>query len=146
MEKPSSKKIRSYLTDRIEEIKAGTFVLSYDQIRDLPEFSGIKERAFNIARNKWYEDNFHMSFRAFSPLKAREKESNSGVEKAILKGKRKWGIASMIIGMISIVYGTFFIPRYSFLIIGSFFFTALGIILTVIGLILIIYYSSKMSV
>jgi len=56
-----SEKIRNYFTDKIEEIKEGTFVPSYDQVKDLAEFSGINRDPFIFARDEWFKQTFHMS-------------------------------------------------------------------------------------
>jgi len=73
-----SEKISNYFSDRIEEIKEGMFVPSYDQVKDLPEFSGINrdefiisrngwfKQTFNMSPNKWYKQNFHMNFNEYS--------------------------------------------------------------------------------
>ena len=78
MDEALSEKIRNYFSNRIEEIKEGTLVPSYDQVKDLPEFSGINRDEFIFARNgwfkqtfhmspnKWYKRNFHISFNEFS--------------------------------------------------------------------------------
>jgi hypothetical protein len=49
-----SEKISNYFSEKIEEIKEGTLVPSYDQVKDLPEFSGINRDEFIIARNGIY--------------------------------------------------------------------------------------------
>jgi len=41
MDKSSIVKLRNYFSDRIEEIKDGSYVPTYEQIKELPEFSGI---------------------------------------------------------------------------------------------------------
>ena len=61
MDKALRKKIRNYLTDRIEEIKEGTFVPSYVQVKDLPQFSGINRDEFIIARNEWFKQLPHLA-------------------------------------------------------------------------------------
>jgi len=101
LDKASREKIRNYFSDRIEEIKEGTFIPSYDQIKDLPEFSGIKRDAFRIARKKWYKQNLHASFYEFSSRFDKE------YEKKYLKEKRKNGLCYLIPGVIIIVFVTF---------------------------------------
>ena len=59
-------KLRNYFSDRIEEIKDGSYVPTYGQIKELPEFSGIKREAFRIARKEWYSQHFRMSSARFS--------------------------------------------------------------------------------
>jgi hypothetical protein len=54
-------KIRNYFSNRIEGIKEGKFVPYYDKVKNLPEFSGINQDAFIIARNGWFKQTFHMS-------------------------------------------------------------------------------------
>jgi len=103
-----SEKIRNYLTDRIEEIKEGTFVPSWDQFKDLPEFVGTYrsdfinardewfKQTFNMSSNKWYKQNFHMSLSKFSSRLV----SNFSVE----KNKKPGLIALMCVGIL-ITYG-----------------------------------------
>jgi hypothetical protein len=59
-------KIKNYFSDRIEEIKEGTFVPSWDNFKDLPEFSGTYRDNFIKARNGWYKQIFNTSFKKFS--------------------------------------------------------------------------------
>lgn len=66
MDKDSSEKISHYLTDRIEEIKDGTYIPHYERFVSLPEFSGINRRTFRIARNMWYLQNLNMPFDRFT--------------------------------------------------------------------------------
>ncbi len=66
MDKDSSEKISHYLTDRIEEIKDGTYIPQYERFVSLPEFSGINRRTFRIARNMWYLQNLNMPFDRFT--------------------------------------------------------------------------------
>jgi len=66
LDKDSSEKISHYLTDRIEEIKDGTYIPHYERFVSLPEFSGINRRTFRIARNMWYLQNLNMPFDRFT--------------------------------------------------------------------------------
>jgi hypothetical protein len=66
LDKALSEKIRNYFTDRIEEIKEGTFVPSWDQFKDLPEFVGTYRSDFINARDEWFKQTFNISLSKFS--------------------------------------------------------------------------------
>ena len=148
MDKSLSEKLRNYFSDRIEEIKDGSYVPTYEQIKELPEFSGINRNTFRIARKKWYRTNFRMSFLKHSKLKASslpEKEYN----KKYLKGKLKNGLIVLIIGAIGFVFGFSYgtwveWSSYDVGVIFSFIGVLWGIILMVIGLILVLKNSIKL--
>jgi len=63
---PSIEEIRNYFSDRIEEIEEGIYVPTYDQIKNLPEFSEINRDTFRNARRKWYLYNFGIPFFKFN--------------------------------------------------------------------------------
>ena len=66
MDKSSIVKLRNYFSDRIEEIKDGSYVPTYEQIKELTEFSGISRETFRIARKEQYLQHFRMSHVRFS--------------------------------------------------------------------------------
>jgi len=151
-----NEKIRNYFSDRIEEIKKRTFIPSYDKIKDLPEFSGITRDAFIIVRNGWYKQNFHMNFYEFKSylasglseeeyvLKLRRKRMDKEIDIKRIKGKSNIGLCCLIPGVLCIFNILLFIPNYSFGAIAWVAGIPFGIILMVIGLVLILYYRSKL--
>jgi len=132
MDKSSIAKLRNYFSDRIEEIKDGSYVPTYEQIKDLPEFSGITRSTFRIARRWWYKQHFRMPFVKFTTrlekIKARdiseskydqeqrnkfyarlenikgEYISEKEYDKEQIKGSRKIGFCISFIGALFIVY------------------------------------------
>ena len=66
MDKSSIVKLRNYFSDRIEEIKEGSYVPTYEQIKELPKFRGINRETFRIARKRWYKQHFQMTPVKFS--------------------------------------------------------------------------------
>ena len=170
MNKSSIVKLRNYFSDRIKEIKDGSYVPTYEQIKELPEFSGIKRETFRIARKRWYSQHFRMTSIKFSErlenikagyisenkFAARLENIKGGYiseeeyDKEPIRGNRKSGFCISIIGAFFIMYGllmggvTGWNPSY----VGGYFAYVYilgvpGIILLVIGLILVILYYSK---
>lgn len=64
--KSSIEKIRDYFSDRIEEIEEGSYVPTYEQVKEKPEFSEINRETFRNARRKWYLYNFGIPFFKFN--------------------------------------------------------------------------------
>ena len=62
----SIEEIRNYFSNRIEEIKEGSYVPTYEQIKKLPEFSEVNRETFRNARRKWYLYNFSAPFFKFN--------------------------------------------------------------------------------
>jgi len=111
-EKSSIMRIGNYFSGRMAEIQEGTYVPSYKQIKELPEFSGINQATFRIARKKWYRKNFQKSSFEFSSrlksIKAKNLSENE-YDKEV-KVKNLWvGITLIVIGILIIVGG---IVRY----------------------------------
>ncbi|NHJ20215.1 MAG: hypothetical protein EAX91_04665 [Candidatus Lokiarchaeota archaeon] len=69
-------KIKNYLSNRIDEIKEGSYVPSYKQIKALPEFKGVSEETFNVARKEWYLRHFGMRAKKFTAHLKLIKEGN----------------------------------------------------------------------
>ena len=59
-------KIRNYFSDRIEEIEEGSYVPTYEQVKEMPEFSEVNRETFRNARRKWYLYNYGISFFKFN--------------------------------------------------------------------------------
>lgn len=65
-EKIGKIRIGNYFSDNMEEIKEGSFIPTYEKIKELPEFSGVNRETFRIARRQWYKQHFHMPFVKFT--------------------------------------------------------------------------------
>ena len=172
MDKSFIVKLRNYFSDRIEEIKEGSYVPTYEQIKELPEFKGVSQEVFRIARRRWYEQHFRMSSVKFTKrlelIKAGYTSENKFAErlenikaeyisekefdKEHKKGKRNNGFCILIIGAFFIMYalvmgaGTGWNPSY----LGGYFYYVYisgvpGIILLSIGIYLILHNRSKAS-
>ena len=162
MDEVLSEKIRTYFTDRIEEIKEGTYIPQYERFVNLPEFSGINRRTFKIARNKWYLQHFHITFDTFTTrleknkggyisekeyilnLKRERKLMDREIDIKRIKGKRNKGLGCCLIpGVLLTVIG-FFAG------VGSHWYGTVwpvlgfGIVVLVIGLALVLYHSKKL--
>jgi len=155
MDKSLGEKIRNYFSDRIEEIQDGSYVPTWKQIKELPEFSGISREIFKIARKRWYSQNFGMSFRTFNEDSKRYgtiKAKNISNNEYDKRNKKKIGFCILTIGVLSILLSLFvgntlhWDPSY----VGGYFlytivFMGIGIILLVIGLGMVLYNRSKFS-
>ena len=149
-------KLRNYFSNRIEEIQDGSYVPTYEHIKELPEYSGIKRDTFKIARKRWYSQHFGMNFRMFNEytkrlgtVKARN-ISNNEYDK---KHKKKIGFCISFIGALFIIYALVmgatmgWNPNYA----GGWFGLSIivcgvpGIILLSIGIFLILHNRSKAS-
>jgi len=146
MDKSSIAKLRNYFSDRIEEIKEGSYIPTYEKIKELPEFSEVKRETLRIARQKWYSQHFGMSYLKYSKRLETIKErgiSEKEYDKKYIKGKRNNGFCILIIGVIGIVFALYF-GEYTSWYGGKWgMIMAPGIILLVIGLALVIRYYTK---
>lgn len=96
-------KIMNYFSEKIEEIKQGTYVPTYEQVKMLPEFSGITRNTFRIARKRWYHQNFHMNFNQFSSRLARGQKIIESEEPREIKPTNLWvGFTLIAIGIVII--------------------------------------------
>ncbi|MHA1987617.1 MAG: hypothetical protein ACW98D_13340 [Promethearchaeota archaeon] len=147
MVKTSITKLRNYFSDRFEEIKDGTYLPSYKQIKELTEFSDINRSTFRVARRGWYRQNFHMSFYTFSSRLKNIRESDL-IEKEYSK---RGGVVLIILGVIVIVLVIWIglvlepISGQGWDVIGWVFGIPFGIILMVIGITLVLYNNYKLS-
>ena len=144
MDKSIVIKIRNYFSERIEEIKQGTYVPTYEQIKMLPEFSEISRETFRVARSGWFRNNFHMNFYKFSSrlksgLSTKDYDRKVRVKRIII------GVIILILGVLSILlalfvqvisngYGDYWVILF-----------VTAIILIGIGLLLILFNSFKKS-
>ena len=69
-------RVKNYFSDRIEEIKKGTYVPTYKQIKTLPEFEWVSEETFKVARKEWFLQHFGMRAKKFAAHLKAIKESN----------------------------------------------------------------------
>jgi hypothetical protein len=127
--------ITNYLSGRKIEIQEGTYNPSFDQIKELPELKGVKQKTFNIARNKWYKQNLNLSYG--------QADTNK------LRGKRNLGVMSAILGVIifiaGLIYGIFSGWTGSLGAPAWVFGIPFGIFLLVSGIIAILYYGSRLA-
>ena len=138
MDNSLGEKIKSYFSDRMEEIKDGTYIPYYERIKNMPEFKGINYDTFIIARDEWYLHHFHTPFDKISSRDIDTKKHNYRLGN---------GICFSIIGVILIYYAlsvgmvTGWNPSYG----GGYFIYVYmlgvpGMILLVIGIVSIIRY------
>jgi hypothetical protein len=105
--KSSIMRISSYFSERIEEIQKGAYVPSYRQVKELPEFSGINQRDFRIARKKWYRQNFQTTFFMASSRLENIKAMNLSeqeYDKMQIKRKRNKGKGLIVCGASLLIF------------------------------------------
>lgn len=134
--------IKNYFSDRIEEIKKGTFVPSWDQIKDLPEFKGTYRSDLINAQDSWYKETFVMSFKDFYMYLASGLSEEDYALKLIIKKLRLSGGVFFFIGVLStlgailvgniINWSSSYFPGY-FVMVAC---MSIGIILIIGGVIL----------
>ena len=148
MDKSLIVKLKNYFSDRIEEIKDGNYIPTYEQIKELPEFNGISWETFRIARKHWYSQHFGMSFRTHSKRLGTIKVkyiSNNGYDKKLLRKKRNTGFCFIIPGALFLL-GAFSAGAMGWSYqCGIFWLLPMipATFLLVIGIILIVNYSIK---
>ena len=137
-------KIRNYFSERIEEIKQGTYVPTYEQIKGLPEFSGINRETFRVARSGWFRENFHMNVYKFSS-RVKSGLSPKDYDRKVRMKKVIIGVIILILGLLSIILAIFIqviTSGYGDMWVIPF---VIAIILIGIGLLLILFNSFKTS-
>lgn len=122
-------KIKNHLSDRLEEIKNGTYIPYYDRFKELPEFRGIDQKTFEIARREWYKQNLPKDkFKApFIVVKKR-------IKRSFIKG-----YCWLVIGVIVTVIGFWTGAESSWSGGAETFLIMVGIILLVVGIISLLY-------
>jgi len=127
-------KIKNHFSDRIEEIKDGTYIPYYHRFKDLPEFRGIERKTFEIARREWYKENLPASY--VKPLV---------IVKKRLKRSFTNGFCFLFIGVILLVLGLVYggVSNWS----GGYesILLWIGIFLMVVGIIILLYIRFKKS-
>ncbi|MHA2036237.1 MAG: hypothetical protein ACW98X_07375 [Promethearchaeota archaeon] len=115
-------RISSYFSERMGEIQEGTYIPSYTQIKELPEFSGISRRVFRIARDKWFKQNFQKSFfMATSRLEAIKTTnlSENEYDNIQIKRKRNKGKGLIVVGALLLIFALIIIIAGDPVILGA---------------------------
>ena len=116
MDKVLIEKINNYFTDRIEEIKEGTYIPSYDKIKDLPEFSGISQAEFIVSRNEWYKQTFHTNSNEYSSrlakIEGHSEEGSTIVITLIVIIGLIVAITIFVVGLSMIITYSYYSPQY----------------------------------
>ncbi len=60
------KKIFNYLSQKIDEIREGTYIPMYQDFINIPKFKNLNEKTFRHARYQWYKKHFNKSFNKYS--------------------------------------------------------------------------------
>lgn len=121
-------KIKNHLSDRIEEIRDGTYIPYYERFKDLPEFRGIEQETFEIARREWYKENLPASY--VKPLVFVKKR---------LKRSLTNGFCFLFIGVILLVLGLVYGGGSNWSGGSETILIWIGIIIMVFGIIILLY-------
>jgi hypothetical protein len=95
------KEIMTYFSNRLEEIKAGSYVPTYDTFKVLPEFNEISAKSFKTAREQFYSQYFHTTFLNYS--KRLEIIRPKGIsQEQYIRSQKKKGIILLVVGFVLI--------------------------------------------